>query len=329
MQEREIGQSGIKASVVGLGTWAIGGGPWWGDTDDEQSLRTIHEALDQGVTLIDTAPGYGWGRSEELVGRAIGGRRDQVVIATKCGLWWQDDRGSEFFDSEGRTVRRCLRPETIREEVEISLRRLGTDYIDLYFTHWQSVEPDLTPIAETAECLTKLKEEGKIRAIGVSNADQAQLAEYCAACTLDANQPRYSMLDRTIEADIAPFCREQDVSVLAYSPLEQGLLTGNIGMDQTFGEGQYRNEIPWFKPENRRRVLDMLDGWKDLTQIYDCTMSQLAIAWTVCQPGITFALCGARKPHQVRDNAGAGRLTLKDEDVQRMRRDIEALGGPT
>jgi len=316
MQQREIGQSGIQASVVGLGAWAIGGGPWWGETDDEQSVRAIQAALDAGINLIDTAPGYGWGRSEEVVGRAIRGRRDQAVISTKCGLWWED----------GRVVRRCLRPETIREEVEMSLKRLDTDYIDLYFTHWQSVEPDFTPIAETAACLTDLKDQGKIRAIGASNVDTAQIEAYCAACTLDANQPKYSMLDRAIEAEIVPACQQHNVSIFAYSPLEQGLLTGAIGMDTTFGEGQYRNEIPWFKPENRRRVLEVLAGWSDLTEAHNCTLSQLVIAWTVGQPGITFALCGARRPEQVRENAGGGAIALKEEDIQRMRRDVEALG---
>ena len=328
MRQREIGSSGIQASVVGLGTWAIGGGPWWGETDDAQSVRTIQEALDHGINLIDTAPGYGYGRSEEVVARAIRGRRGQVVISTKCGLWWKDDRGVPFFAQGDYDVRRCLRPETIREELETSLMRLDTDYVDVYFTHWQSVEPDFTPIAETAECLAKLKEQGKIRAIGASNADVAQLAEYAAVCGLDAGQPKYSMLDRAIEADVLPYCREHNVSVFAYSPLEQGLLTGKIGMDAAFGKGEYRNEIPWFKPENRRRVLDMLEGWRDLTETYACTMAQLVIAWTVGQPGVTHALCGARKPGQIRDNAGAGALVLSGEDMERMRRDVKALGKP-
>ncbi len=313
---------------MGLGAWAIGGGPWWGETDDASSIRTIHQAIDSGITLIDTAPAYGLGHSETIVGNAIQGRRDKVILSTKCGLWWKDDRGSPFFELDGHDIRRSLRPDTIREEVEISLTRLGTDYLDLYFTHWQSVDPDFTPIAETMEALVKLKAQGKIRAIGMSNVDMDQIKAYCNTASIDAIQPRYSMLDRAIETDIAPYCAEHNVSTFAYSPLEQGLLTGKIGMDQTYPEGQYRNEIPWFKPVNRQRVLDMLAGWQALTETYNCTLAQLAIAWTLSQPNITFALCGARKPEQINDNAGAGSLKIGAEDLRRMRKDVEALGEP-
>jgi methylglyoxal reductase len=329
MRTRKIGTTNIEASVVTLGTWAIGGGTWWGkSSDDEQSIRAIHAALDAGVTMIDTAPVYGWGRSEEVVGKAIQDRRDKVVLATKCGLWWHDDRGPLFFELEGRSVRRILRPETIRQEIEFSLKRLGTDYIDLYQTHWQSPEPENDPISETMECLMKLKEEGKIRAIGVSNVDVSQIKEYQAAGVLDTIQPRYSMLDRKIEQDLLPYCLEHNISSLAYSPLEQGLLTGKIGMDRILKEGEARNSIPWFKPENRQKVLDMLAGWKDLTEKYDCNLAQLVIAWTVAQPGITFALCGARKVEHSTQNAVAGDLELDQQDIQRIRNDVEALGEP-
>ncbi|MHB8789625.1 MAG: aldo/keto reductase [Desulfobulbaceae bacterium] len=328
MRMRKIGTTDIEASVVALGAWAIGGGPWWGDSDDRQSIDAIHAALDAGVNLIDTAPVYGWGRSEEVVGKAIQGRRDKVVLATKCGLWWHDDRGPLFFELEGRSVRRCLRPETIRKEVEDSLRRLGTDYIDLYQTHWQSPEPENDPIADTMACLLKLKEQGKIRAIGASNADVSQIKEYQAKGVLDAIQPRYSMLDRAIEEELLPYCLEERISTLVYSPLEQGLLTGAITMDQTFAPGEYRNNIPWFAPANRRKVLAMLEGWRPLIEKYRCSLAQLVIAWTVSQPGVTFALCGARKPEHSRHNAVGGTLILDAEDIMTMRRDAEALGAP-
>jgi methylglyoxal reductase len=328
MKTRRIGGTAIDASVIAFGAWAIGGGPWWGKTDDEESIRAIRAALEHGVNLIDTAPVYGWGRSEEVVGRAIEGRRDRVVLATKCGLWWHDDRGPLFFELEGHTVRRLLRPETIRRELEESLRRLGTEYIDLYQTHWQSPEPGEDPIAETMECLLRLKEEGKIRAIGASNVDVAQVEEYRKTGVLDAIQPRYSMLDREIEADLLPYCAGNNISTLVYSPLEQGLLTGRIGMDRQFEPGEFRNNIPWFAPVNRKRVLDMLAGWDDLTEKYRCTLSQLVIAWTVEQPGVTHALCGARKAEHSRENAAAGDLVLEQEDIARIRRDVEALGSP-
>ncbi len=329
MQYREIGTSGIRASVVGLGTWAIGGGTWWGETDDAASVHAIQAAIDVGMNLLDTAPIYGFGRSEEVVGKAIAGRRDKVVLATKAGLWWDDNRGSFWFELEGHRIHRSIRPDTIRIELEASLKRLGTDRIDLYQTHWQAMPPDQTPIAETMACLMDLQKQGKIRAIGVSNAAPADMDQYLACGRIDANQPRYSMLDRTIEADLAPYCAQHQISVLAYSPLEQGLLTGKIGMDRTFTAGEYRNNLPWLKPANRQRVLTMLDGWKDLCAGYQCTLGQLVIAWTVAQPGITFALCGARQIAQVQENAKAGALVLKPADVARMRRDVEALGAAT
>lgn len=328
MRTRKIGTTDIKASVVAFGAWAIGGGPWWGATDDNESVNAIRAALDAGVTLIDTAPVYGWGRSEEVVGRAIQGRRDTVVLATKCGLWWQDERGPVFFELEGHTVRRLLHPETIRRELEDSLRRLNTDYIDLYQTHWQSPEPGKDPIAGTMECLLQLKAEGKIRAIGASNVDVEQVRKYQEIGVLDAVQPRYSMLDRQIEEDLLPYCLNNTISTLVYSPLEQGLLTGKIGMDRVFEPGEYRNNIPWFAPPNRKRVLDMLAGWRDLAERYRCTLSQLVIAWTIEQPGVTHVLCGARKAEHSRENAAAGNLALQAEDIGRMRRDVEGLGEP-
>ena len=328
MRMRKIGTTDIEASVVALGAWAIGGGPWWGESDDQQSIDAIHAALDAGVNMIDTAPVYGWGRSEEVVGKAIKDRRDLVVLATKCGLWWHDDSGPLFFQLDGYTVRRYLRPDAIRKELEDSLQRLQTDYIDLYQTHWQSTEQDNDPISETMECLLQLKKEGKIRAIGASNVDVTQMKEYQATGVLDAIQPRYSMLDRAIEKEILPHCIDQNISTLVYSPLEQGLLTGAISMDQTFSPGEYRNNIPWFKPDNRQKVLNMLDGWKPLAKKYNCNLAQLVIAWTVEQPGVTHALCGARKVEHSKQNGVGGSLALESDDIKTMRSDVESLGNP-
>ena len=327
MQYRTLGKTNISASAVALGTWAIGGGPWWGDSDDNQSVKAIQAAIDAGVTLIDTAPAYGFGHSEEIVGKAIKGRRDKLILSTKCGLWWKDDRGTSFFEMGDKHVKRCLLPATIVEEVEISLRRLGTDYIDLYHTHWPSLEPDKYPIDDTMQCLMKLKEEGKIRAIAASNVDLEHIKQYQAAGILDAIQPRYSMLDREIETEILPYCLANGISALAYSPLEQGLLTGKIGMDQTFAEGVYRNQIPWYLPQNREKVLNMLEGWSDLLSKYNCSLSQLVIAWTMAQEGITFVLCGARKEAHVSDNVGAADLELDAADLSRIRQGCRSAGG--
>ena len=328
MQFRDIGGSGIKASAVAIGTWTIGGGTWWGEVDDNESVKTIHAALDAGINLIDTAPMYGWGLSEEVVGRAVKGRRDKVILSTKCGLWWHDGRGAFFFELEGTKVNKCLRPETIKTEIEDSLRRLGTDYIDVYHTHWQAEEPDKTPIAETMGYLTKLKEEGKIRSIAVSNADPGQMDEYRAVGGIDANQPHYSMLFKNIETDILPYCVKNNISILAYSPLEHGLLTGKITMETQLDESEFRSGTPWYKPENRKKVIDMLGGWKSLTKKYNCTVSQLVIAWTIARPGVTHVLCGARRPGQAEENAKAGGIMLDGADTARIDADIDSLGQP-
>ncbi len=329
---RTLGKSGIEASVVGLGTWVTGGGKVWGeDPDDTESIRAIHASIDAGINLIDTAPAYGFGRSEKVIAKAIKGKRDRVVIATKCGLWWDDKRGSYFCEFNDRDVYRSLRPDTIRIEVENSLRRLEIDTIDLYQTHWPSVEPDKTPIQETLGCLLDLKTQGKIRAIGVSNVSLEELREYELHGGIDTNQPRYSMLLRQIEADILPFCIQHRISNLAYMPLEQGLLTGKVGMDRQFKQDEWRSNLdwnPWFKLENRRRILDLLASWSDLTAKYNCTLAQLTIAWTFNQPGVTHVLCGARRVEQALENAQAGSIQLEQVDIDRIRKDVLALGDP-
>ncbi len=332
MKYRELGKSGIEASVVGMGMWVTGGGAVWGkDADDSESIRAIHASIDAGVNLFDTAPCYGFGRSEEVLGKAIQGKRDKVVIATKCGLWWNDKRGSYFCEFDGRDLTRSLRPDTIREEIELSLKRLNVDVIDLYQVHWPAVEPENTPIEETMACLLDIKKQGKIRAIGVSNVTLDELKTYEQSGGIDSNQPRYSMLYRAIEEDILPYSIEHRISTLAYTPIEQGLLTGKVGMDRTFDKGEWRSNLdynPWYKLENRKKILDLLASWSDLTEKYDCSLAQLTIAWTVAQPGVSYALVGARRTDQAVDNAKGGELELEAADVDRIRKDIIALGDP-
>lgn len=310
MRYQEIGQSGITASVVGLGTWVTGG--WlWGGAEEKDSIDAIHAGLDLGITLIDTAPVYGFGRSEEIVGKALAGRRDQVVLVTKCGQIWHTAKGTHAFDSEGRSVYHYLGPESIRYELEQSLKRLNTDRIDLYLVH---VPDKTTPVSETMGALTQLKDEGKIRAIGVSNMTLDLLHEYFKAGPIVADQEKYSLLDRQIEKDLLPYCYIHHMSLMVYSPLVQGLLTGTIGPERTFDGDDMRRENPRFQPEYLKRVADFLADLKPITDRHHITPGQLAIAWTLLEPGATHVLVGARTPEQVRENAAAADLELDADD---------------
>jgi aryl-alcohol dehydrogenase-like predicted oxidoreductase len=306
MLQREIGSSGIRASAIGLGTWAIGG--WlWGGTDEAAAIAGIRASLDAGVTLIDTAPAYGMGRSEDIVGAAIEGRRDEVVLATKCGLVWHTGKGRHFFDQDGKPVHRYLGPDSIRHELEQSLKRLRTDRIDLYITHWQD---PTTPIAETMGALMDLKREGKIRTIGASNLSRADLEAYVAAGGLDAIQEQYSMVHRDIERDLLPICVANGIAVLSYSSLALGLLTGKIGPDRQFNGDDLRIADPRFSVANRQKVAAFAEEIEPVATAHGATIAQIVIAWTLTQPGIAFSLCGARNPDQARENAVAGAIRL-------------------
>lgn len=327
MRCRKIGKSEIEASVVGLGTWAIGG--WmWGGADDNESIQAIHAAIDAGITLIDTAPVYGFGHSEKVVGKAINGRRDSVVLATKCGLVWHTDKGDPFFTSSekaidqsgDRHVYKYLAPESIRYEVEKSLKRLNTDYIDLYQTHWQD---STTAIAESMQELMKLKQEGKIRAIGCSNATPDQMQEYRAVGQLDSDQELYSMLDRKQEKKNLPYVAKHKIAFLAYSPLSKGLLSGKMGPDRVFDDSDLRKNKPRFSVKNRKAVATMLDDFKPVADRHGVSMAQLIVAWTVSQTGCTHALLGARNPQQAEENARAGNAQLTEQDLAAMQQAIE------
>ena len=308
---RNIGRSGIKASGVGLGTWAIGG--WmWGGTDEDASIAAIQASIDAGVSLIDTAPAYGLGRSEEIVGKAIRGRRDKVVIATKCGLNWHSGKGNHFFDQDRLPVHRYLGADGIAHEVEQSLRRLGTDHIDLYITHWQD---PTTSVAETMDTLLRLKQQGKIGAIGASNVNADELKAYIEAGQLDAIQERYSMLDREIEDTLLPITRANDVATLSYSSLALGLLSGAIDPSRQFGGDDQRKDNPRFSAANRQKVAELKAAIAPVIERHVASMAQVVIAWTLAQPGITFALCGARNPAQALDNARAGQIRLDADDL--------------
>lgn len=311
MLTRPIGASGIEASAIGLGTWAIGG--WmWGGTDETRSIAAIQASIDEGVSLIDTAPAYGQGVAEEIVGKAIKERRDKVVLATKCGLVWHTQKGNHFFDYDGKPVHRYLGKDAIVDEVEQSLKRLGTDYIDHYITHWQD---PTTPIAETMEALETLKTQGKIRSIGASNTSAADITAYVAAGQLDAIQEEYSMVKRDIETTLLPVAMAANVSALSYSSLALGLLSGKMGPDRRFEGDDQRKDNPRFSAANRQKIAALMEQISPVAETHNATLAQTVIAWTLQQPGITFSLCGARSPEQARENAAAGRLRLSEQDL--------------
>jgi aryl-alcohol dehydrogenase-like predicted oxidoreductase len=286
MEHIEIGASGLTTSRIGLGTWAIGG-RMWGGTDEAESIATIRSAIDRGVTLIDTAPAYGFGRSEEIVGRALaeGGLRDKVQIATKVGLGWKDDK--LFRDS---------RPAHIRREIEDSLRRLRTDVIDVYQVHWPDLE---TRFAETARVMDDLRREGKIRAVGVSNYSPAQMEQFREVASLDVVQSPYNLFEREIEADVAPYAERTGLTLLSYGALCRGLLSGRMTLTTIFEGDDLRKTDPKFQTPRLLEYLAAVDALKALArERFGKSVLALAVRWVLDQ-GQTIALWGARRPGQL------------------------------
>lgn len=314
MEFRKLGESGLDTSVIGLGTWAMGG--WmWGGTDEEKSILAIKESIEQGVNLIDTAPAYGLGRSEEIVGKGIKGQRDKVILASKCGLVWHTQQGNHFFDENGKPVHRFLGEHSIRHELEQSLGRLQTDYLDLYITHWQD---PTTPIEETMKTLLALKQEGKIKAIGISNASVNELKEYQKFGVVDAVQERYNAIYRSLENEVLPHTQATGTSCLSYSSLAMGILSGKITADTTFSGDDQRLNDPLFSAQNRATIQQFCKQIQPLAKDLNISVAQLVIAWTVAQPGVTFALCGARNPQQAKENAIAGNVVLEQSLVKQI-----------
>jgi aryl-alcohol dehydrogenase-like predicted oxidoreductase len=292
MEYTVISGTEMKVSRIAQGTWAIGG--WmWGGTDERESIRTIHAALDIGINLIDTAPVYGFGVSEEIVGKAIEarGHREKVFIATKVGLEWHNG-----------SVSRNSSRDRIRKEVEDSLRRLRTDYIDIYQVHW----PDLAvPIEETAQTMQALLKEGLIRAIGVSNYSPEQMNQFMSVSELHTVQPPYNLFERQIDRDVLPFVREKNLSAFAYGPLCRGLLTGTMRPDTKFTGDDLRQSDPKFQPPRFAQYLEAVQQLDDLARKrYGKRVMDLAVRWVLDTPGITSALWGARHPAELEAVAG-------------------------
>ena len=311
MQYRKLGKSDLNVSVVGLGTWAMGN-DFWGASDDAESVNAIQSALDQGINLIDTAPVYGSGHSEKIVGKAIRGRRDEVVLATKVGI-----------KKSGKGIYMTLKPESIRQEIEDSLRRLGTDHVDLYQIH--RPDPD-TPLEESLTELERLKEQGKFRYLGVSNFSRELLEQSLKSSFIISDQPHYSMLEREMENDIIPFCMDKHIGILAYGPLGGGILAGKYRAKPEFEKGDYRDRFYNFYQEPAwSKIQDLLTILKKIAESHSETIANIVIAWTIKQNGITSALVGARKMEQAVSNAGAGNVILSESEIKMINDAIPAL----
>ena len=302
MKTRKLGKNGPELSVIGLGAWAIGG-PWqwgWGKQDDDDSIRTIHRALDLGINWIDTAAVYGLGHSEEIVGKALKGVREQVFVATKCGLVWS---------SKGK-IRNDLSPASIRKEAEDSLRRLNTDYIDLYQIHW----PDpRTPIEKSWREMVKLQKEGKVRYIGVSNFDVTLMEKAEAIAHVDSLQPLYNFIDRAAEKEILPYCQENGTGVVVYSPMKSGLLTGKFDSERLAAD-DWRSKSGDFKEPRLSEILGLVESLQPFAKKYNISVGQLAIGWVLKNSAVTSAIVGARRPEQIEENAAAAEIEIDSAD---------------
>ena len=317
MQKRTVGEK-LRITPFSLGTWGIGGPPFWAERDGKESIRTIQKALDLGINCIDTAPAYGFGLAEEIVAKALAGRRDSVVIATKCGMRWKDKTGAgagrtdlvELIKSE---LYRDLTPASIRHDVEGSLRRLHTDRIDLYQIHWP--DPN-TPIGTTMETLNALRSEGKILEIGVSNYTLEMLKEARAIAPIASVQPKYNLLEREIEHGLLPYCAENGIAVLAYSPLASGVLSGKYTRDSSFSDWRGAKNFGVFRQETWEECVNKAERLKTVAEDYGMSLSQLAIRWLVEQKGVTSALVGCNTPEQVEENILALEVRIDAEFME-------------
>jgi aryl-alcohol dehydrogenase-like predicted oxidoreductase len=318
MRYRKLADTELQLSEVTFGAWAAGG--WmWGGNERGDAIEAIRAAYDMGITAIDTAPIYGQGTSEEIVGEAIKGLpRDQFQILTKYGMRWDLQKGDFGFsskDNDGNDIEiyKYAGKESVIKECEDSLKRLGTDYIDLYQIHWPE---STTAISETMEAVARLIEQGKVRYAGVCNYDAAQMSEAEKYVKLVSNQVPYSMVKRDIEAELIPYCIEHGKSIIAYSPLERGLLTGKMKPGHQFAPGDHRQTLSFFKEENLKRTNEFLNRVKYIADDKQLTLGQLVILWTLQQPGITITLVGARNKEQAVQNAKAIDSQLSSEEVE-------------
>jgi aryl-alcohol dehydrogenase-like predicted oxidoreductase len=330
MELRNLGKSGVKVTPMAFGAWAIGG--WmWGGADEAESLEAVRAAYDSGITTIDTAPAYGFGLSEDLVSRALSGiPRDKYQLLTKFGLNWSTQDGEYYFDSinnEGKPIKmyKWASRARVMQECEDSLRRLKTDHIDLYQIHW----PDnSTPISESFEAVSRLIEQGKVRAAGVCNYNTRQVDEVMETLEIASNQVPYSMLYREIESELIPQALAKGIGIIPYSPFQRGLLTGKIKPGHQFHEGDTREGNRFYSQENINEVNLLLGKIQPIALKYNASIAQVVLNWTIHRPGISCVLVGARNAGQVRDNALSLSFSLTKDDMDEISRIADQYTAP-
>jgi len=308
----KLGQTGLEVTRVGFGAWAIGGGGWefgWGPQDDDESIAAIHRALEQGINWIDTAAAYGFGRSEQIVGRALKGVTERPYVFTKCSL----------LEGPDRTVTHSLKRDSILREAEASLKRLGIDAIDLYQIHWPNPAAD---IEEGWAALAELKEQGLVRHIGVSNFDVDQLRTIQQIAPVETLQPQYSLIERDVEREILPFCDQEGIGVIVYSPMGSGMLTGGMTRQrvESLADDDWRKHDARFSEPQLSRNLDLVERLSAVAERYDTAPGAVAVAWTLRNPAVDGAIVGFRRPDQVDSILSAANLDLTDQDIAEIER---------
>lgn len=315
MNTKQLGNTDMSLTAIGLGSWALGGGNWiggWGFQDDKESIDTIHKAIDLGINWIDTAAIYGLGRSEEVVARALKGVSKRPYVFTKCSTIW----------NEKREVGQSLKADSLRKELESSLRRLQTDVIDLYQIHWPNPDPD---IEEGWSTLARFKEEGKVRYIGVSNFSVEQMQRAQKIAPISSLQPPYSLVKRDVEKEILPFCQEHAIGVIVYSPMQSGLLTGAMTPERikNLPQDDWRHNNPEFNEPRLTRNLKLVDLLCEIGKPHDVSSGVVAIAWTLRHPAVTSAIVGGRRPRQVERNIKALDFRLNQQEIEQIQTFLE------
>lgn len=320
MRKKILGWTDLELSIIGFGTWATGGGGWkfsWGYQDDKKTIEAIHEAFNLGINWIDTAPVYGLGHAEEIAGKAIKGIRKDIIIATKCGRRWSDD-GKELFGN--------LKKQEIKKECEASLKRLDIDFIDLYQIHWPQPEED---IEEAWSAIAELIKEGKVRYAGVSNFNVSQMQRIMPINKIASLQPPYNLLRRDIEKSELPFCKENNIGVITYSPLERGLLTGKVTKEwvSQLPDDDHRKKDAKFTEPQLTENIKFVDKLKNIADKFKLTIPQIAISWILRRDEITSVIAGARNKEQIQQTATAENITLSDEILKEINKIIMDKNG--